>query len=29
LLVVWAGVALLIGFLAFRKKELAIYSGQG
>ena len=29
LLIVWAGIALLVGFLAFRKKELAIYSGQG
>lgn len=29
LLIVWAGLALVIGFLAFRRKELAIYSGQG
>jgi hypothetical protein len=29
LLVIWAGLTLLFGFLAFRRKELAIYSGQG
>ena len=29
LLLVWAGITLFFGFLAFRKKELAIYSGQG
>jgi len=27
--VVWTGIALLTGWLAFRRKELAIYSGQG
>jgi hypothetical protein len=25
----WTGGTLLIGWLAFRRKELAIYSGQG
>ncbi|MCA9285496.1 MAG: hypothetical protein KDA22_09790 [Phycisphaerales bacterium] len=25
----WSGLALVIGYLAFRRKELAIYSGQG
>lgn len=25
----WSGIALLLGFLAFRRKEIAIYSGQG
>ncbi len=25
----WTGVALLVGWAAFRRKELAIYSGQG
>lgn len=29
LMLVWAGIALAIGYLAFRKKELAVYSGQG
>lgn len=27
--VVWSGGALLVGWLAFRRKEIAIYSGQG
>ena len=26
---VWSGLAMACGFLAFRRKELAIYSGQG
>jgi hypothetical protein len=25
----WTGLAFLAGFLAFRRKEIAIYSGQG
>jgi hypothetical protein len=25
----WTGLTLLIGWAAFRRKELAIYSGQG
>ena len=29
LMVVWAGISMFFGFIAFRKKELAIYSGQG
>jgi ABC-type transport system involved in multi-copper enzyme maturation permease subunit len=29
LMVIWAGIAMFLGFIAFRKKELAIYSGQG
>lgn len=27
--VAWSGIVLLVGYLAFRRKELAIYSGQG
>lgn len=27
--IAWTGLALVIGFLAFRRRELAIYSGQG
>ncbi len=27
--VAWSGVVLLLGFLVFRRKEIAIYSGQG
>lgn len=27
--VVWCGLSLLIGWTAFRRKEIAIYSGQG
>ena len=29
LIVIWSGVSLAVGYLAFRRKELAIYSGQG
>ena len=29
LVVVWSGLSLAVGYLAFRRKELAIYSGQG
>lgn len=29
LLLIWAGITLAVGYLAFRRKELAIYSGQG
>ena len=29
LVVVWAFISLLVGFTAFSRKELAIYSGQG
>lgn len=29
LMVIWAGISMFVGFIAFRKKELAIYSGQG
>ena len=29
LMIVWAGVSLLIGYAAFWRKELAVYSGQG
>jgi hypothetical protein len=29
LMLVWAGIALVIGYVAFRQKELAVYSGQG
>jgi ABC-type transport system involved in multi-copper enzyme maturation permease subunit len=29
LMVIWAGISMFLGFIAFRKKELAIYSGQG
>jgi NADH:ubiquinone oxidoreductase subunit H len=25
----WTGLSLLVGWLAFRRRELAIYSGQG
>ena len=25
----WSGIVLFLGFFAFRRKELAIYSGQG
>jgi hypothetical protein len=27
--VAWTGLAFVAGFLAFRRKEIAIYSGQG
>jgi hypothetical protein len=27
--VAWSGVMLLFGFIVFRRKEIAIYSGQG
>lgn len=27
--VAWSGIVLVLGYLAFRRKELAIYSGQG
>jgi hypothetical protein len=27
--VAWSGVLLLVSFFVFRRKELAIYSGQG
>ena len=29
LMIIWAGVALFLGYLAFWRKELAVYSGQG
>ena len=29
LMVVWAGISLLVGYVAFWRKELAVYSGQG
>ena len=27
--IAWSGVMLIVGFIVFRRKELAIYSGQG
>jgi hypothetical protein len=27
--IAWTGTTLIIGWLAFRRKELAVYSGQG
>jgi len=27
--IAWSGVLLVLGFVVFRRKELAIYSGQG
>jgi hypothetical protein len=27
--ILWSGVALIVGFLVLRQRQLAIYSGQG